>query len=252
VILRRRGEPAALAAAAALLLAWVAWGEDTPTAPDAADEPGLGSTEQQLRARFGAELRELEIERKPPPTGLYPRPELPPEVEAAAPPPSDPYADQTRLVRNFSSGDVRSVEYQLFRGKVYRIRWQLAERFEQPLMPHYVAHLTARYGEPGYDQTFKAKLRPPKSDLRRSGWERDGRALELRMLNPLSGGPLYLTLSDSQAILAIGSARGRPQPEPVSSGPWYERPQRAPHMPTDLERRALLEALDGVLARVRF
>lgn len=115
-----------------------------------------------------------------------------------------------------------------------------------------MAHLTARYGEPGYDQTFKAKLRPPQSDLRRSGWVRDGRALELRMLNPLSGGPLYLTLSDPQGIRAIAAARGRPQPEPDWSGPWYQRARRAPHIPTALERKALLEALDGVLARVRF
>lgn len=112
--------------------------EETPT-----PFPGrLGMTTAELRAEFGAALERSAIER---PVSLSEQilqlrrqTAEAAAAEATAPEPTaeprDLYTEQERFERKLGRSDVARVEYQLFRGKVYRIRWQLSQRFERPLM----------------------------------------------------------------------------------------------------------------------
>jgi len=115
-----------------------------------------------------------------------------------------------------------------------------------------VAHLRERLGPPAYDQTLAAKLGSGRSELRRTGWRRDGLALELRQLHPFTGGPLYLTLSDVAVMQAILEARATALPQPESSGEWWRRPQSPPALLTTAERDALLAAIDALIAGTGF
>ena len=161
----------------------------------------------------------------------------------------DPFSEQRRLVRQPDDEDVRRVEYELFRHRVYRVRWQLAERFERPWMAPLVAHLTAELGKPYYDQLIEGKFGSGRATLRRAAWQHKPRGLEVRQLNPLLGGPFFLTLSDQAAIKAIVASGGTAAPEPDSIGPWWQEPVKPPALLTARERDALLVAFDGVLAQ---
>ena len=162
----------------------------------------------------------------------------------------DPFEGQQRLRRKPEGGDVQSVEYELFRGRVYRVRWQLAPRFERPLMTSLVAHLTPKLGKPYYDQLIEGKFGTGRATLRRAGWRDGPRSLEIRQLNPQVGGPVFLTLSDQATLRAIADAGGTAALEPDSIGPWWQKPIK-PFAPlTAPERDALLVAFDGVLAEV--
>jgi hypothetical protein len=247
------------------------------------DRARLGMSEAELRRLFGAQLAPVPVEPvrsvheqileggppaaggalapqgPPPPQGPPasqgpPPPERPPPPEGAAAraEPAEPFAEQLRLGRNVAEGDLRRAEYDLFRGRVYRLRWLLAERFERPLMEPAVAHLRERLGPPTYDQTLPAKLGSGRSELRRVGWRNGALALELRQLHPFTGGPLYLTLSDLAALQAIVAARATALPQPETSGEWWRRPQSPPALPTRAERDALLAALDALVAGTGF
>ena len=152
-----------------------------------------------------------------------------------------------------AEGDVRRVEYELFRGRVYRIRWELSDRFHAPIMDDFVHQAAHCYGPFRYDQTIEAKLGSGESTLRRAGWERNGRLLEIRQLNPLGGGPLFVTMTDRKISKAIIAARGSLAPEPNRrSEPWWQRQNPSPAPPSDDERSALVQALAAVLSQTGF
>jgi hypothetical protein len=259
---RRASEAAALALGAIGLLAAAgapAGGGPAPAAAEAAPEARalLGASEAELRARVGA-LREVEVE---PVRSLHERILEGAEPRAGAKPEQSegdvgaaqsPFRDQRRLIREPGEGEVARAEYDLYRGRVYRVRWRLPERFERPVMEPAVAHLSARLGEPAYDQTVEAKLGSGKATLRRAGWRRGGHALELRQLSPFSGGPLYLTLSDVATLEAIFRAQVVPLPQPETTEPWWKHPQRPPALLTPVERKHLWNVLDELVARMGF
>ena len=210
-----------------------------------------------MRKEFGDSLQSEPIEAR---RVSVPIPELKSPAETTAQgesawslpatPTKDPFAEQQRLVLHPTDGDVRRVEYELFRTRVYRVRWQLAERFERPIMAALVAHLTAELGKPYYDQLIEGKFGSGRATLRRTAWRNGARSLEVRQLNPLVGGPIYLTLSDQAAIQTIVASGGTAAPEPDSIGGWWTEPIVAPKPVTAPERDTLLVAFDAVLARV--
>jgi hypothetical protein len=229
-----------------------------------AEPVALGATEAQLRARFGESLSQVDVRTArplhlrvpgrgaagaageardggPAPTGTA---ESPPVPASGA----MPYGDQQRLARTVSDGDVQRVEYDLHDGRVVRIRWLLAERFEQPVMDPVVSRLSERLGAPAYDQTIEGKLGSGKATLRRAGWTEAGRGLEVRQLHPQTGGPLYVTQSDLEALQAIVSEGGVVMPEPDTTQAWWRRPQSAPRLPTADE---IAEGVAAVEALVR-
>jgi hypothetical protein len=229
----------------------------------AAGELPLGAGEAELRARYGEALREVRVERvrslhEQVGELLRPQPGAPEAgaVPDAAPAPveaaPDPYAGQRRLARSLPEGDARRVEYDLYDGRVYRIRWLLAERFERPLMDALVASLAQRVGPPRYDQTIEAKLGSGRADLRRSGWEREGSALEIRQLHPFVGGPVFVTLSDVSALQAIVDARATALPQPETTGDWWLRPQQSPKLLAPKDRDELVAALDALVAALPY
>jgi hypothetical protein len=197
-----------------------------------------------LRDEFGAALRPQPIERR---RHLNPVASVEARTPADA---KDPFGEQQRFARLPDAGDVARVEYELFRGRVYRVRWQFVERFERPLMTALVAHLTPKLGKPYYDQLIEGKFGSGRATLRRAAWRRGPRSLEIRQLNPLIGGPVFLTLSDQAAIQAIVASGGTAAPEPDSIGRWWQEPIEPSPPLTVVERDALLVALDAVLTRV--
>jgi len=215
------------------------------------DSVQLGAEERQLRAAWGDALEPQTIEHLGPDfQRLAPRPE---PDDSGAKAGANPYADQLRLRRVLTEGDVRRVEYELFRGHIYRIRWELSDRFHAPIMDDFVRQAAHCYGPFRYDQTIEAKLGSGEATLRRAGWERDGRLLEIRQLNPLGGGPLFVTVTDRKNSKAIIAARGSLAPEPTRRAePWWQRKNRSPAPPSDDERSALIRALAAVLSQTGF
>jgi hypothetical protein len=217
---------------------------------------GLGTTLEELRAEFGDALRVAELEPSRAPAeqilGSHERTVEPGASADPVPEQWDPFTEQIRLVREGRSEDVRQVEYELFRSRVYRIRWRLSDRFERPLMGALVARLRERLGKPYYDQQIEGKFASGRATLRRAAWRRADRSLEVRQLHPQNGGPLYLTLSDPIAIRAIVASRGTVAPEPESSGPWWQEPQKSPGILTPGERDTLLRAVEALLGPIGF
>jgi hypothetical protein len=209
----------------------------------------IGTTRAELTERFGDALRVVEV--------TVPRSLLEQIAENKA---GDgetasggaPFAGQERLGRSVGKADVRSAEYDLFQGVVFRTRWRMDERLEQPVMPNLVPHLTERLGEPVYDQTIEAKLGSGKSDLRRVGWRRGDLTLEIRQLHPFTGGPLFVSLSDVEAMDRIVNARGVVLPQPDSTAAWWSRPQSEVSLPASQDRERLLRSVDVLLARLEF
>lgn len=215
------------------------------------DSVQLGAEESKLRTAWGDALQPQKIEHLGPD---FQRLAQPPEVDDSnAKEGADPYADQLRLLRVLAKGDVRRVEYELFRGRVYRIRWELSDRYHAPIMDDFVQQAAECYGPFRYDQTIEAKLGSGESTLRRAGWERNGRLLEIRQLNPLGGGPLFVTMTDRKISKAIIAARGSLAPEPKRrSEPWWQRQNPSPAPPSEAERSALVQALAAVLSQTGF
>lgn len=214
----------------------------------------LGRSERALREEFGSSLLPEPIERRHEVLAIV-RPSTPdaaaertdPSVEgqgAAEKGAKSPFADQQRLVQKSSAGDVHRVEYELFKNRVYRVRWQLAERFERPLIEDLVAHLTPKLGKLYYDQLIEGKFGSGRATFRRAAWRSGDRNLEIRQLNPLVGGPIYLTLSDLATVRTIVASGGTAAPEPDSIGRWWTKPIRAPKPMGAAESKALLTAID--------
>lgn len=215
------------------------------------DSVQLGADESKLRAVWGDALQPQKIEHLEPD---FQRPAPQPEIDDSGTKAGlDPYADQLRLKRVLAEGDVRGVEYELFRGRIYRIRWELSDRFQAPIMDDFVHQATHCFGRPGYDQTIAAKLGSGESTLRRAGWERKNHLLEIRQLNPLGGGPVFVTMTDPKISKAIIAARGSLAPEPERrSEPWWQRKDASPAPPSNEARGALVRAFAAVLSQTGF
>ena len=215
------------------------------------DSVRLGAEESKLRTAWGDALQPQKIEHLGPD---FQRLAQPPEADDSnAKDGADPYADQRRLLRVLAKGDVRRVEYELFRGRVYRIRWELSDRYQAPIMDDFVQQAAECYGPFRYDQIIEAKLGSGESTLRRAGWERNDRLLEIRQLNPLGGGPLFVTMTDRKISKAIIAARGSLAPEPKRrSEPWWQRQNPSPAPPSEAERSALVRAFAAVLSQAGF
>jgi hypothetical protein len=253
-----------LAACVLLVLAFDAVADATPVAPS--PPPALlGRSEAELREEFGAALSSDRITSR---RGTAPAP-TPEQValsgsstpgpftdpDAADDPQStraskDPFAGQLRLVRQLDDTDVERVEYELFRGRVYRVRWQFSERFERPLMDSLVSDLTRDLGKPYYDQLIEAKFGSGRATLRRAAWRNGSRNLEIRQLNPLVGGPIFLSLSDEAAIREIVASGGTAAPQPDSIERWWSKPIKAPVPVTARELDALVAAFSVVRSQI--
>ncbi|HEX3126604.1 MAG TPA: hypothetical protein VH394_04680, partial [Thermoanaerobaculia bacterium] len=156
-----------------LSLASPARGHTVPLPPPASpDTVRLGLDEAGLRTRAGEALQ----------TGLLSRPEAP-----------APGSGFSVFHRRFPGTDLAYAEYELFQGKIYRVRWRLAERFERPLFPWLVDRVSHHLGTPVYDQVVEPELGSGQASLRRVAWRWNGRTIEARQLQPQSGGPLFLT-----------------------------------------------------------
>ena len=216
----------------------------------------MGRSQAELRDEFGSALQPTKIEVRRGPSQQIPIPKAKASDSEGKPSPQpiattkDPFAEQQRFALPSGAEGIDRVEFELFRERVYRVRWKLAERFERPVMPSLVDHLTADLGKPYYDQTIEGKFGSGRATLRRAGWKNGGRNLELRQLNPMLGGPLFLTVSDLDAIQQIIASRGTAAPEPDSIGPWWQKAVKPLPPVTPPERKALLDGFHVVLARV--
>ncbi len=101
-------------------------------------------------------------------------------------------------------------------------------------------------------QLIEGKFGSGRATLRRAAWRSGTRSLEVRQLNPLVGGPVFLTLSDQAKIRSILASGGTAAPEPDSIGPWWQKPVNPSAPLTVRERKALLAAFDVVLARANW
>jgi hypothetical protein len=253
---RRRGSETVLGACGCLLAAFVcavaglaaedAARSDTGHAPLAVP-PLLGTTSEALRGRFGEALRRVEV--VVPDTVYEQVLEGSRPAPAGKPPASAAVGEQARWARA-ADGLASREEYDLARDRVYRVRWQLAERYEHPLLNEVVARAAKRFGRPAYDQTLRAKPGSPRADLRRVGWYLDGRALEIRQLHPFTGGPIFASIADRAALQAIVDRRETPLPQPDRTGAWWDRAQRPPSALKDAERRARVDEIDALLERI--
>jgi hypothetical protein len=243
-------------------------GSEGPGSENRFDPVKLGVTEADLRALFGEALTSEKLERKRPLSTQimeYTRAKKKKEIlaadgktgeapaaDSAAKKAHDPFANQIRLSRDVGGGDIQRVSYDLFRGKVYRIRWRLADRFERPVTKDFVAQAEEKFGKPHHDQTIKEKFGSTKVDRRRVAWNRGDRSLELRQLSPFSGGPVYLTRSDQKALRAIVASKGMVAPAPDSRPPWWQNPRKEVKIVTKKEREALLVAFGRILSKIDF
>lgn len=181
---------------------------EVPPAEAHLDPARLGMDEAALRALFGDALAEVAPEAAQPPAAAS---------EGADAP------DAPRRLRREASGDLAAVEYELWQGRVYRIRWRLAPRFERPALDALAERARACLGRPVLDQTFEAEPGSPKATYRRIVWRHDDRRIELRQLHPLRGGPVHLVVGSRPVLRAMGDAGVSPPPLPATTVPWWRR-----------------------------
>lgn len=155
----------------------------------------------------------------------------------------------TRWVREASGRGLASVEYELWQGRVYRIRWRLAAHFERPVLKELIRRARVCFGAPDYDQKFEAEPSSPKATLQRIGWTHSEIRIELRQLHPLRGGPVYLTVSQNEMLREVGASRVPLFPEPDRSAPWWERSMHALVPVGDEEREKLGSEFLGLLSQ---
>lgn len=155
----------------------------------------------------------------------------------------------TRFVRDAKAG-LASVDYELWQGNVYRIRWRLAAHFERPVLDELSRRASVCFGPPEYDQKFEAEPGSPLATLRRIGWVHGGRRIELRQLHPLRGGPVYLSVSESATLREIGAARVADFPPPDRSGPWWQRSMKVLVPATDAEQKRLGDEFLGLISQL--
>ena len=211
------------------LLALPGHGHPLPLpAPASPDTVRLGMGEAELRTRAGDALQ----------PGLLSRKDAPPLGSGLAafhrqfPPPAD----------------LAYAEYELFLDKVYRIRWRLAERFERPLYSRIVDRVTHHLGPPVYDQILEPDMGSDQASLRRAAWQWSDGMIEVRQLRPQSGGPLFLTWVDKEAVESILGAKLQVPPEPDRLPPWWEGKPALPNPLAEGEEEPLLRAFEALLA----
>ncbi len=152
------------------------------------------------------------------------------------------------LHREIGGEELAYAEYELFGDRVVRLRWCLAERFELPIFPALVHQVVHYLGKPEVEELLQAGHRPGAATLRRARWTRGGHSLELRQLIPLTGGPVFLTLTDERAVKDVIAAGEVPPPQPAAVRTWWQRRRPAPRIPSEEERRQLVWAFDDVLS----
>lgn len=203
-------------------------------------ESGVARGERVDSARLGMTNAELQVAVE----GLQPDPTVAPEI-------SEPLLEKglRRWIRQ-ASGELQTVEYELWQDRVYRIRWRLGKSFERPMLDEFARHGETCFGRPEFDQTFEAEPGSPAATLRRIGWIHDKRRVEIRQLHPLRGGPVYLTVSDGPILRELGVAGLGPFPEPSKSKPWWQR-STAPLSPVSAEEQHELgQAFLGLLSQL--
>lgn len=197
------------------------------------DPARLGMTETELRARVAGVRRNTHVGRSPyTGTGTDTDPE----------PGTDELQRWSRDVDPENDGqdeDIVLIQYELWQGRVYRIRWRLAPAFERPIFEELAERGRFCLGTADLDQTFEAEPGSAQATLRRVVWTHENRRIELRQLHPLGGGPVYLSATDLEALRAMGAAERAPFPDPSRSGPWWTRSLRPPK-PADPGERAQL------------
>jgi hypothetical protein len=196
-------------------------------APASPDTVRLGMDEAELRTRAGGALQ----------PGLLSRSEVP-----------APGSGLAAFHRRFSSpADLAYAEYELFRGKIYRIRWRLAERFERPLVSRIVDRMTHLLGPPVYDQTVNPDFGSDQASLRRAAWRWSHGTIEVRQLQPQSGGPLFLSWVDRETVESILEARLQVPPQPDQLPPWWKGKPALPRPLAAGEEEPLLQGLEALL-----
>ena len=154
-----------------------------------------------------------------------------------------------RMVRSLE-GDVASIEYEIWNGRVYKIRWRLAERFERPVIDTLGKRARTCLGLPEYDQKFEAEPGSADATRRQIGWDHGERRIELRQLHPLRGGPVYLSVADYPVMREIVSNRVVLYPDPEKTGPWWERSMSPLRTAKDEERKQLGDAFVELLGQL--
>jgi hypothetical protein len=144
--------------------------------------------------------------------------------------------------------DLVYAEYELFRGKVYRIRWRLAERFERPLFPWLVDRMAHRLGPPAYDQLVEPGMGSGQASLRRAAWRLSRGTIEVRQLQPRQGGPLFLTWVDEGTVASILAARLPVPSQPDQLPAWWEGKPALPNPLAAGEEEPLLHGFEALLA----
>ena len=196
-------------------------------------ELGLGETE--LKERFGDAL-------------------VPGRLSLTELPARD--LEGTRLsifYRRIDSPEVAYAEYELFDGRVFRIRWSLTDRFDRPIYSYLLGRTRRRLGEPEADQLVGWAPHTPPADaplLHYSSWQLGERSLELRQLEPLSGGTVFLTLADERMFLEARIAHNPPVAQPDRMLPFWQRKDSRLKIPTEAERWQLMWTFDDVVVPV--
>ncbi len=212
----------------------------TPLRPPAAVFAGgpseLGMSEAELKERFGDALV----------PGRLSLTELPAPVRPTA----------HRLLtfyREIGTAELAYAEYELFDDRVFRIRWCLTERFDLPIYPYLLHQAGHRLSKPQVDELVGSEPHVPAAlapVLRHASWTWNGRSLELRQLEPLSGGTVFLTLSDQRLEQEAKAAREHPPHQPDRMKFFWERENTRLRIPPEAERWHLVWAFDDVLAPV--
>ncbi len=164
--------------------------------------------------------------------------------------------DGTRLSifhRKIDSPEVAYVEYELFDDRVFRIRWSLTDRFDRPIYSYLLSRARRRLGEPKVDELIGANPHGNPAEapvLHYSSWRLDAYSLELRQLEPLSGGTVFLTLADERMALEARIAHNPPVAQPDRMIPFWQREDPRLKIPTETERWQLMWTFDDVVGPV--
>jgi hypothetical protein len=173
----------------------------------------------------------------------------PDDPAGSSPDPSRPARGLDRWVGE-GTEDVARFEYELWRNRIYRIRWALSGAFERPVLDELVRRARICLGPPLYDQRFEAEPGSPRATLRRIGWRHGSLEIELRQLHPLRGGPVYLTVTRRGALREIAAAGVVRPPDPERTAPWWQRSMAAPRPASPAERKDLGDRFARLLSQL--
>ena len=232
-------------------------------AGSALDVVTLGSSEQEIVDAYGEGLSKNDI--VPPRTeddAMGPEPDRPIRLRPATladrrqpPDPFDePYRKQKRWYRPVDSEDpdVRYVEYETYDGEIYRIRWRLAPFYERPVMSRLSKERRIQDCQGSPIESQEVRAAPGQASLWRVSWMRGDVLLEVRQLDPLDGGPTYLSITDLAAVREMLGEEVLPAPQPALADPWWSNPQHPYSTLTDDESDAVVHALAALMGRTGF